>query len=74
MKKIPTLFEREYENHKIVRINPVVTKGMEWVLKGEGVATVKIDGSCCAIINGEFYKRYDAKKGKGNFRLYRVQK
>lgn len=64
MKKIPTLFERVYENHKVVDILPKVTEGMEWVLDGEGVATVKIDGSCCAIINGEFYKRYDAKKGR----------
>jgi hypothetical protein len=64
MKKIPTLFEREYANHKVVGIKPNVTEGMKWVLDGEGIATVKIDGSCCAIINGEFYKRYDAKKGK----------
>ena len=64
MKKIPTLFEREYSNHKVVGINPIVTDGMEWVLDGKGVSTVKIDGSCCAIINGEFYKRYDAKKGR----------
>lgn len=28
------------------------------------MATEKLDGSCCAIINGEFYKRYDAKRGK----------
>ena len=64
MKKIPTLFERVFENHKIVDILPKVTHSMEWVLNGEGIATVKIDGSCCAIINGEFYKRYDAKNGK----------
>lgn len=64
MKKIPTLFERVYENHKIVDILPNVVQGMEWVLKGEGIATLKVDGSCCAIINGEFYKRYDAKRGK----------
>lgn len=64
MKKIPTLFERVYENHKIVDILPKVTAGMEWVLDGEGIATVKFDGSCCAIINGEFHKRYDAKNGK----------
>lgn len=64
MKKIPTLFEREYANHRVVGIKPNVTEGMEWVIGGEGIATVKIDGSCCAIINGEFYKRYDAKKGK----------
>ena len=64
MKKIPTLFEREYANHKVVGIKPNVTEGMEWVLEGKGIATLKMDGSCCAIINGEFYKRYDAKKGK----------
>lgn len=64
MKKIPTLFEREYANHRVVGITEKVYPGMEWVLEGEGTATVKIDGSCCAIINGELYKRYDAKKGK----------
>lgn len=64
MKKIPTLFEREFANHKVVGIKPNVTEGMEWVLEGEGVATVKVDGSCCAIIGGVFYKRYDAKNGK----------
>lgn len=64
MKKIPTLFERVYENHKVIDILPNVTPGMEWVLEGEGVATIKYDGSCCAVINGELYKRYDAKKGK----------
>lgn len=64
MKKIPTLFERVFENHRIVGITDTVTPGMEWVLEGEGVATIKLDGSCCAIIDGVFYKRYDAKKGK----------
>lgn len=64
MKKIPTLFEREFENHKKIGIKNILTPGMEWVLNGEGVATEKIDGSCCAIIDGVFYKRYDAKKGK----------
>lgn len=64
MKKIPALFERVYENHKVFDCLPKVTEGMEWVLDGEGIATVKFDGSCCAIINGEFYKRYDAKKGR----------
>ena len=64
MKKIPTLFERAFDNHKVVDITDKVTPGMEWVLGGEGTATVKIDGACCAIIEGEFYKRYDCKKGK----------
>lgn len=64
MKKIPTLFKREFENHKVVKVLPEVTPGFEWVLNGEGIATVKLDGSCCAIINGELYKRYDAKPGR----------
>lgn len=64
MKKIPTLFKREFlEDHKIITYNEV-TPGMEWVLEGEGVATVKIDGACCAFINGDFYKRFDAKPGR----------
>lgn len=65
MKKIPTLFEREFGDHEVTAIRPVLTSpDLQWVLDGEGIATLKIDGSCCAIINGEFYKRYDAKRGK----------
>lgn len=64
MKKIPTLFERTFANHKVTGISDKVTPGCEWVLAGEGVATIKIDGACCAVINGELYKRYDARKGK----------
>lgn len=64
MKKIPTLFERTIVNHEIVGVSDKVIPGMEWVLEGKGVATVKIDGSCCAVIDGKFYKRYDAKGRK----------
>ncbi len=62
MKKIPTLFERVFENHKIIGITDKITPGCEEAFYN-GIATVKIDGSCCAIINGTFYKRYDAKNG-----------
>lgn len=65
MKKIPTLFKREFDNHKVVNVLPEVTEGLEWVLEDPEVyATVKLDGSCCAVIGGELYKRYDAKNGK----------
>lgn len=64
MKKIPTLFERQFDGHKIVGILPNLTGDFEWILNGEGIATVKWDGSCCAIIDGKFYVRYDAKNGK----------
>jgi len=63
MKKIPTLFVREFENGKIVNVTDTVTAGCEDALL-YGTALTKIDGACCAIINGEFYKRYDAKHGK----------
>lgn len=64
MKKIPTLFEREFENHRVVKVTEKVTPGCEWVLEGRGTATEKVDGSCCAIMNGKLYKRYDAKVGQ----------
>lgn len=63
MKKIPTLFERVFENRRIVGINDVITPGCEDAFFN-GEATIKIDGACCAIIDGVFYKRYDAKKGR----------
>ena len=47
-----------------MEILPEVMPGLEWVLDGEGEATEKVDGACCAIIGGVFYKRYDAKRGK----------
>lgn len=62
MKKIISLFQRNYETDRLVR-NEVVP-GAEWVLAGEGVATQKFDGTCCMVRDGKLYKRYDAKKGK----------
>ena len=64
MRKIPTLFKREFENHNVVSIMPECISELAWVLNGEGIATEKHDGSCCAIINGAFYKRYDAKRNR----------
>lgn len=65
MKKIPTLFQREFDHHRVVNITDQLTSPeLAWVLAGEGIATEKIDGACCALIGGQFYKRYDAKKNK----------
>lgn len=64
VKKMPTLFRREFENGNVVKVLPEVTAGCEWVLNGEGVATEKVDGACCAIIGGRLYKRFDAKPGR----------
>ena len=62
MKKIISLFKRDYENGRLV-INEV-TPGAEWVIAGEGIATQKFDGTCCMVRDGQLFKRYDAKKGK----------
>lgn len=63
MKKIPTVFIRVFHEHSIIDILPqIIPACEEGFLNGK--ATVKVDGSCCAVIDGEFYKRYDAKKGK----------
>ena len=64
MKKIPTLFKREFKDHKVVKILPEFTNGTCADALYRGIPTVKFDGSCCAILDGKFYKRYDAKKGK----------
>lgn len=61
MIKISTLFKKDPNNlgRVINEVDPV----NEWAFK-EGVPTRKFDGTSVAIINGEIYKRYDAKKGK----------
>lgn len=66
MKKLPTLFERVFENHKKVGVLPNVMPGMEWVLLGEGTATEKVDGSCCAIIDGIFIRDMMQNVGKNH--------
>lgn len=62
MKKIISLFERNYETDRLVR-NEVVP-GAEWVMEGEGAATRKWDGTSCLFQGGQWFKRYDAKHGK----------
>ena len=64
MKKIPTLFRRLFDEQHHKTIVNEVTPGMKWVLAGQGIGTVKIDGACCAVTNGQFYRRYDAKAGR----------
>lgn len=62
---MPTLYVREYGPRKgQVRTLMRVTKGCEWVRLGDGYATEKVDGACCAIIRGRLWKRYDARAGK----------
>jgi hypothetical protein len=62
MKKTISLFQRNYGGDHLVRDQLV--PGAEWVANGEGVATRKLDGTCCLWRNGHLWKRYELKKGK----------
>jgi hypothetical protein len=59
MKKIISLFKRDYEGNR--QIIDETVPGAEWVTAGEGIATIKIDGTCCMVRGGKLYKRYDHK-------------
>jgi len=61
MKKIISLFQRNYAGDYLVR--PDVVPGAEWVLAGEGVPTRKYDGTCCLVRAGVLYKRHEIKPG-----------
>lgn len=62
MKKIVSLFQRNYDGDRLVRDE--IVPGAEWVAAGEGVATRKFDGTCCMVRDGKLFKRFDAKAGK----------
>lgn len=62
MKKIPTVFERDWDGDRSRVVNQV-HPGCEWVLAGEGRATRKLDGTCCMIRDGKLYKRREIAKG-----------
>ncbi len=61
MQKIPTVFERDWNGDRS-RVIDVVHPGCEWVLAGEGIATRKLDGTCCMVRAGRLYKRLETKK------------
>lgn len=64
MQKIVSLFQRNYDGDRLVRNE--VTPGAEWVAAGHGVATRKLDGTCCLVRDGRLFKRYDVH---GNFAI-----
>lgn len=72
MKKIPSVFQRNYETDRQCRDE--VVEGCEWVLAGEGIATIKWDGTCCLIKNGRLYRRYDRKLTKAAHKQKRAGK
>lgn len=71
MRKMPCLFQREFHGHNSATLLRTVTPGCEWVLAGEGTASIKRDGTSCMFRGEQLFKRYDAKKDRktGEFRL-----
>lgn len=61
MRKIPCAVEREFEGRGFT-LTGKLTEGCEDDV-AFGVPTRKRDGTATAIINGELYARYDAKRG-----------
>ncbi len=61
MKKLSTLFKKDLNN--LGRVINEINQENEWVLKF-GIPTRKFDGTSCAIIECELYKRFDLKKGR----------
>lgn len=62
MRKIPTLFQRDEPTHRVI---DAVTPGCEWVLAGEGVPTLKVDGTAVKVApDGAVLKRFELKAGK----------
>jgi hypothetical protein len=63
MKKIPTLFKRDFTKPG----NPITNQyndGVGWVISGEGAATRKYDGMCCMVRDHKLYKRHEVRPGK----------
>ena len=61
MQKIPTMFVRD----ETVKGHPVTNQikpECQWVLDGEGIATMKIDGTNVKIENGQLFKRQKPKE------------
>ena len=75
MKKIPTVFQRDWEGTlgppaRFVLNEPHPDCG--WVFAGEGVATRKYDGTACLVRDGQLYKRLELRSDKvvpDNFEL-----
>ena len=61
MKKISTLYKKDPND--LGRVINEINPENEWVFKS-GIPTRKFDGTSCAIIDGELYKRFDLKKGR----------
>ncbi|SRR6266852_2669805 len=63
MQKIPTMFERDWDGDRS-RVLDKIRPDCQWVLDGEGIATQKLDGTCCMVRDGKLYRRRELKAGE----------
>lgn len=62
MNKIPTLFVRDPNN--MTHVLPEVHPDCQWVIDGEGVATIKYDGTCVMNDGERWWARREVKPTK----------
>ena len=63
MRKIPTLYVRDFE-HDPRYVTREVHPDCKWVLDGEGLATRKYDGTCVMFDGERWWARREIKPGK----------
>lgn len=63
MKKIPTIFERDWKGDPS-RVLPVPNPACQWVFDGAGFPTRKLDGTCCMVRAGRLFKRHEIRADK----------
>jgi hypothetical protein len=63
MRKIPTLFVRDFE-HDPRRLTREVHPDCKWVIDGEGTPTRKYDGTCVMFDGERWWARREVKPGK----------
>lgn len=63
MKKIPTIFERDWEGDRS-RVLDKPNPECAWVFAGEGVPTRKLDGTSCMVRDGKLFRRRELKSGQ----------
>lgn len=63
MKKIPTVFDRDWSQKN----NPIIDKihpGCNWIFDDGVKAVRKFDGTCCKVQDGKLFKRREVKQGQ----------
>ena len=63
MRKIPTLFDRDWAGDRS-RVTDTPNPAADWVFRGEGVVTRKLDGTSCLVRGGMLFRRRELKAGQ----------